>query len=55
MTNSVIDKIKKAAASNSLTITSMDSRVNAKTAEKAAREIDFAQNWNIAYQMDGGK
>lgn len=48
MKNSVIEKMKKAAASNSLTINSMDNIKN----EREQKKEEIAMNWEIVFKID---
>ena len=50
-TNSIIENMKKKAASNNLTIRTMDSCKKGET----KKEKGIAVNWEEAYRFDSGK
>ena len=45
--NSVIEKMKKDAASNSLTINTVDNKTTIKVAQEEAVDIEVAMNWGL--------
>ena len=45
--NSVIEKMKRDAASNSLAVNTVDNKTTIEVAQKEATDIEVAMNWDL--------